>query len=338
MKPTVDKALQNAEASLKMEGMHPSVEVMQKCKQVLQGKLTHQDYIADIKKQYMETEHVKMSEKTKTGWEQENRVHFDEIVVSYDRARWNYPNELYVDIFEYVGAGSKKALEIGAGTGKATAPFLNAGYNVTAVEMGANMSDFLREKFRDKANFNLITTTFEDALLQDDSYDLVYAASAFHWIDAQVGCPKVLRLLKDGGVFALFRNNAVLNEKNAIYNEIQKVYEKHYGSHYKSDERPVKISEMQYEDFLKPEEIFRGFRLESLEQYGFVDIGMKLYDMKKNYNADDYIELMETMSDHRALPEENRMVLYGGIKEAINKHGGQLQMDYIFQLYMGRKP
>ena len=54
----------------------------------------------------------------KTGWERENKVHFDEIVANYDKARWVYPVELFSDIFEYMGAGHKNALEIGAGTGK----------------------------------------------------------------------------------------------------------------------------------------------------------------------------------------------------------------------------
>ena len=279
-----------------------------------------------------------MIEKTKTGWEQENRIHFDEIVVNYDKVRWDYPDELFADIFDYVGAGSdKNALEIGAGTGKATTPFVNTGYKVTAVEMGVNMSDFIREKFKDYTNFNLKTTTFEDVDLNDNSYDLIYAASAFHWVDAEIGCPKVFRLLKDGGVFALFRNNAVLSDKNDIYNEIQAVYDKYYYSHFKPDKRPIKISEMQYKDFLKPEEIYRGFRFESLEQYGFTDILMKLYKSERTYNADDYIKLQDTMSDHRAMPEESRMTLYTAIKEVINKHGGYLKMDYIFQLYMGRK-
>ena len=298
-----------------------------------------------------------MADKTKTGWERENRTHFDDIVVNYDKSRWDYPAELFTDIFEYVGirqketldidsgqknaleidSRQKNALEIGAGTGKATAPFLDAGYHVTAVEMGANMSAFLLEKFKKFANFNVITTTFEDAELQDNTYDLIYAASAFHWIDAQIGCPKVHRLLKNGGVFALFRNNAIQSDKNQTYNEIQEVYEKHYYSHYKSDQRPVKISKMQYEDFMKPEELYRGFRFEGLEQYGFTDISMKLYETTRIYSADEYIALMDTMSDHRAMPEDKRAALYAGIKEVIIKHGGQIKMDYIFQLYMGKK-
>ena len=44
---------------------------------------------------------------------------------------------------------------------------------------------------------------------------------------------------------------------------------------------------------------------------------------------------------HRVLFDdtvENRTALYAGIKEVILKQGEQLKVDYIFQLYMGRKP
>ena len=274
----------------------------------------------------------------KTGWERNNRTHFDEIVVNYDKVRWNYPKELFDDIIQYSEHNKgKKAIEIGAGTGKATTPFLDAGYNVTAVEMGANMTDFLIDKFRKYTYFDVITSTFENAQLENDSYDLIYAASAFHWVDAKIGCPKVLRLLKRKGVFALFRNNAVPPDDDELYEAVQSVYEKHYYSHYKMDKRPVIISKMSEKDFRKPAEIYRGFRFESLEQYGFNDITMKLYDATRTYNADEYIALLETYSDHRALPDKNRTALYAGIKEAIIKHGGHQKLNFIFQLYMGRK-
>ena len=273
-----------------------------------------------------------------TGWERDNRTHFDEIVMNYDRVRWDYPDELFADAIRYSAQGKCKcALEIGAGTGKATTPFLDAGYTVTAVEMGANMTEFLLDKFQGYSNFNVITSTFEDAQLENDSYDLIYAASAFHWVDAKIGCPKVLRLLKNGGAFALFRNNAVPTDDDELYTDVQAEYEKHYYSHYKLDNRPVKISKMSYKDFRKPTEIYRGFRFESLDQYGFGDINMKLYKASRIYNADEYIALLETYSDHRALPDDNRAALYEGIKKAIRKHGGQQKLNFIFQLYMGRK-
>jgi hypothetical protein len=48
-------------------------------------------------------------------------------------------------------------------------------------------------------------------------------------------------------------------------------------------------------------------------------------------------ELLDTFSDHRALPRENREALYSGVKETIEKHGGQIQTHNTYQLYMGRK-
>ncbi|MDR2599146.1 MAG: class I SAM-dependent methyltransferase [Oscillospiraceae bacterium] len=273
----------------------------------------------------------------KTGWERKNRVHFDSIVATYDKIRWDYPDEIFSDIFEYCGSNaSKRAIEIGAGTGKATEPFLDAGYDVTAVELGANMSAFLKDKYKKYKGFSVITSSFEDASLEDDSYDLIYSASAFHWVDASVGCPKVMNLLKDNSVFALFRNNAS-QQKDELYDEVQLAYNKHYYSHYMNSKRPIDLSEMTVDDFLQPLEVQRGFRFDSLEQYGFRDVVMKLYKASCSYTAEDYIQLLDTYSDNRALPDDSREKLYHEIKNAIIKHGGHQKLNFIFQLYMGRK-
>ena len=71
--------------------------------------------------------------------------------------------------------------------------------------------------------------------------------------------------------------------------------------------------------------------------YGFRDVMMKFFDFKKIYNADEYIAFIDTMSDHRGLPDENKLALYEEIKQAILKYGNSYKVDYIFQLYMGRK-
>lgn len=270
-----------------------------------------------------------------TGWERNKRTHFDEIVMNYDKVRWGYPVKLFEDVIRYSGPEKgNRALEIGAGTGKATTPFLDTGYVVTAVEMGTNMTEFLLDKFKEYKNFNVITSTFEEASLEEDSYDLIYAASAFHWVDAEIGCPKVFHLLKNGGTFALFRNNSVPADGEELYEEIQTVYEKYYYSYYISKERPVRKAK---EEYWKASEIYRGFRFEGLERYGFSEVTMKLYDTSLTYSADEYLALLDTYTDHIDLPEGNRVALSEGIKEAILRHGGYHKVDYVFQLYMGRK-
>lgn len=144
----------------------------------------------------------------KTGWERENRTHFDEIVAQYDKIRPVYPGALFADMFDYVGPDNTgKALEIGAGTGRATVFVLDAGYAVTAVEPGENMAAFLQDRLGGTSGLNIIVAAFEDAPLEDESCDLIYAGSAFHWVDAEIGCPKAFRLLKRGILVSIKAHN-----------------------------------------------------------------------------------------------------------------------------------
>ena len=272
----------------------------------------------------------------KTGWELENRAHFNEIVVNYDKLRPEYPNKLFSDVIDFIGSGKKKALEIGAGTGKATVPFLKAGYDVTAVELGENMAEFMRERFKEYKNFNVIVSAFEDAVLDENSYDLIYAASAFHWVNAEIGCPKVFNLLKSGGVFALFRYNFFASHNEALDDDIHEVYKKYYFSYYTSKPQTLRYKRTR-DEFKKSSEILNNYGFEDMKNYGFHDVSLKLYDVTRTFSADEYIDFTDTMADRRNLPEENRTALNAGIKEAILKHGGYIKEDDVFQLYMGRK-
>jgi len=270
----------------------------------------------------------------KTGWEPEKRTHFDEIVMKYDKIRPNYPNELFSDLFEYTGTGiNKKALEIGAGTGKATRPILEAGYDVTAVEIGANMAAFLSDKFKAYTDFNVIVSAFEDAELEEDAYDLVYAASSIHWVDAKVGCPKIKRLLKNGGTIALLRYNFSSETDESL----EAAYDKYYRTYYLSSQRYGKAEKRTHDDLRNPAGFLNRYGFSGLEEYGFKDITLNFYDVEIIYTADEYIELYETMADHRDLPEANKTGLYREITKIINQNGGRYKMDYIFQVYMGRK-
>jgi len=194
------------------------------------------------------------------------------------------------------------------------------------------MTAFLLDKYQGR-NFSVITSVFEDAPLENNAYDLIYAASAFHWVDVAIGCPKAHRLLKPGGVFALMRYNEP-GGAGALNDEIMAAYEKHYTAFYTSKQRLPKKSR---EDYLTPAEIMRGFGCEDMRQFGFDDISMKLYDTTLTFSAEEYIAFIATMADIRGLPESNRTALFSGIKAAILRHGNCYRIAHIFQLYMGRK-
>ena len=123
-----------------------------------------------------------MSEKKGLEWT------FDTVASTYEKLRPNYCDELYKMVFDYVHIDhSSNVVEVGIGGGQATLPFLKTGCSLTAVEIGENFSRLCKEKFGEYPKFDVITSRFEDVRFEDGAYDLVYSASAFHWVPEEIG-------------------------------------------------------------------------------------------------------------------------------------------------------
>ena len=109
------------------------------------------------------------------------RLTFNEVPEEYDRLRPKYPDTLSVDVIQYSALDkTKKALEIGIGTGQATLPFLKTGCELTAIELGDKLAEFSKKKFKEYERFKVMNQDFETALLEENNYDIIYSASAFH--------------------------------------------------------------------------------------------------------------------------------------------------------------
>jgi SAM-dependent methyltransferase len=128
---------------------------------------------------------------------------FDRIPDDYE-ARPDYPQQVF-ELLSQRGAlrAGSRVLEIGAGTGQATLPMLALGAQVTAVEPGAGLARRLTERTKGQP-IEVIVSSFEDASLADASFDLVAAATAFHWVDPTVGATRCALVLRDGGWLALW--------------------------------------------------------------------------------------------------------------------------------------
>ena len=108
---------------------------------------------------------------------------FDNSAKEYDGSRPMYCPELYQDLFSYKPLDKNcRALEIGIGTGKATLPILETGCHVIGIEPGENLARYTRERFGAYENFELHGQILQEYEAQPESFDLIYAATAFHWI------------------------------------------------------------------------------------------------------------------------------------------------------------
>jgi len=246
------------------------------------------------------------------------RLAFDEVPELYDRHRPTYPADLYADIFAHSGIKSdSRVLEIGIGTGQATQPFLDMGCRVVAVELGKNLVQFTRSKFADYSNLRVVCAAFED-FGETESFDLIFSATAFHWIPEAIGYQKVYSLLKPGGIFARFTNQVERSgDDKPLFDAVQGLYEKYMpGSKNKASPGSADIA----------------------AKYGFVNIFHKVYRGSRTMFANDYCKLLSTYSDHRALGESSLSALSREIRDAIDTHGGKITLNDTISLYLARRP
>ena len=132
---------------------------------------------------------------------------FGAVAKADERFRPGYPVELFDMVMTYAGQPVRTALEVGAGTGKATRLFARCGVTVTATEPDGAMLAELRKHV--PANVRTVQAAFED-LRPGERYGLVYAAAALHWTNPEGRWSRIAALLEPGGVVASFGGQAQL--------------------------------------------------------------------------------------------------------------------------------
>lgn len=123
----------------------------------------------------------------------------------YDKFRPSYPKELYDFIFREFGLTERSAVaDVGSGTGKFAAPLAATGATVYCVEPNADM----RFKAQSLLGGGFVFTdgTAEHTGLSDGCVDLITAAQAFHWFDADAFRAECRRILRPGGRVLLVWN------------------------------------------------------------------------------------------------------------------------------------
>jgi ubiquinone/menaquinone biosynthesis C-methylase UbiE len=192
------------------------------------------------------------------------------------------------------------------------------------VEYGANLAELCRQKFNEFSAFSAVTAKFEDFEYDNNAYDLIYSASAFHWVPEEIGYPKVFEMLKRGGAFARFANHPYKDKgREAIHEALQKIY---------SVYMPGTFSANEYS------EVEAKKRADIAQKYGFVDISYKLYHRTRSFTAKEYTSLLGTYSDHIAIEKNTREKFFSEIERAIENLGGQITIYDTIDLQLARKP
>jgi SAM-dependent methyltransferase len=122
--------------------------------------------------------------------------------VDYDELRPSYAPEAVEWVAERGSLrGGSIVVDLAAGTGQLSRRFADSGVDLVAVEPAANMRAVLEERL---PAIRVVDGTAEGLPLPGGSADAVVVGNAFHHFERQTAFAEIHRVLRPGGVLALF--------------------------------------------------------------------------------------------------------------------------------------
>jgi SAM-dependent methyltransferase len=251
---------------------------------------------------------------------------FERAADLYEAARPSYPEELFDDLVRLAKLEpGARLLEIGCATGKATRPLLERGFSVVCVEMGSQLAKRAQDNLAGSP-FEIHVGEFEEWEGEPEAFELVYAATAWHWIDPAIGYRRAHRLLRSSGHLAFWSaTHAFPADVDPFFSEIQEVYEA-IGESNPGEWPPP-----------SPEQI--PDNVPEIHATGlFEDIQVRRYVWETDYNAEQYLALLSTFSGHIAMETGKRERLYREIRGRIaRRRDPRVRRHWAAILHVARK-
>src|SRR5579875_229237 len=287
------------------------------------------------------------------------RRSFGLVAELYDRARPSYPPELIDDVIALTasspgqrapaapsgsegpdrggenalppsgvdGGSVLRALEVGAGTGKATALFAARGVRVDALEPSAAMAAIARRNAvrlpPGSGRVRVIEREFETFACAEPRYDLLYSAQAWHWVRPSERYRRARAALRPGGVLAVFWNRADW-ARCKLRDALDHAYRVHAPE--------LAESSPMHPGGARARDEWQEWRAEIAAAEGFERPEVRSYRWRLEYTSRSYVELLETYSEHILLAPERRQALHQAIAEAIERAGGRMVQPMVTRL------
>jgi len=251
---------------------------------------------------------------------------FGEVAELYERSRPGYPQALIDDLVIWAGAEAR-ALEIGAGTGKATRLLAARGVSVLGIEPSAEMAAYARAAAERLGNVEIVECDFEGWRPDGATFPLIYAAQAWHWVDQETGYAYARAALAPGGHLVAFWNRPVW-EQTGLRGALSDVYR-------------ATVPELPPDGPMHPDNRDMLGAEDSWAQAiaatdGLTDPEHRVYEWSIDYTARTYVELLGTLSDVRLLPEAERQALLDAVQRTIERHGDRLTMPMAVHVEIAR--
>jgi SAM-dependent methyltransferase len=255
------------------------------------------------------------------------RLQFGAAAQAYDAVRPGYPTRLVHALIARADlGGSSKVLEIGCGTGQLTRDLARTGCEILCLEPSSELARLARRNFSGFPKVQVREELFEQFDVAAGTFDLVAAATSFHWLDPETRCDKACRALLPGGTLAIL-TNVHPGPLSGFFELVQVVY------------RAI-APEMAHSGGRSETQTWSEELSAELARCGLFEAVETLTEAwSQRLGGDQYVTLLETFSLQRQLPEAQRRRLFTAIGRFIDEEFcGFIDHPYLTTLCMARKP
>jgi SAM-dependent methyltransferase len=258
----------------------------------------------------------------------ERRLAFGEVAELYDRARPSYPSELVEDVIELAPLDSAaRALEVGAGTGKATMLFAAQGVSVLALEPSDAMASVARRNCARYPNVAIEPTEFERWQPTGSNFPLVFSAQAWHWIATELRYGLARAALQAGGLLAAFWNRP---------DWLACPFRDELDDAYRRTAPELVADGPMHPAHTGSPDAWGAWEREIEGAHGLHQAELRSYRWTCEYSTEEYVRLLQTHSDHIVLDREQHEALLREVATVLDAHGDVIEVSYLTRLCLAR--
>lgn len=200
------------------------------------------------------------------------------------------------------------------------------------------MAAILKDKCFDYSNVTIDVASFTDWInTEDQKYDMIYSAQAFHWMDKDIKYQKCYELLKDKGYLVLFWYMPSGNKFPVtidIDDQVNMVVKKYTLKYFANEEKPERLA---HTGVIDSDE-----RKREIEETGLFHIISELnYTHKIKNCPSQYLKAMKSVPAFASildgLEADIIIKMDNEIKEIIENYGGYVDEEFIYSLYIAQK-
>lgn len=257
---------------------------------------------------------------------QQRKDWYSDVADLYEKARPSYPQELINRTLEIAQLPQNALIfELGCGPGKATTAFAEKGFSMICLEPSQEASEIAKHNCASYTNVEIINTSFEEYLVEADSFQAVLAANAWHWMPAEIKYQKAAEILKTDGKLILLWNLTPQLPYESYQAINQEIYQIHAPDLAK------------YEDRETQEEILEAFGQNVLDSGLFNNLVSEQVVCDVTYSIDRYLMLLNTGSNFRVLEPQQKEAVFNGLREVLSRNGASIQVSYLAAVQVAQK-